>query len=183
MENKNKPDRLDKKFIFIVSIWLLCTILFTIQYTSSTATGDETSVDAEVTVTSNVNQSYGDSVFASSRVLAPRWALGEPDNFGSYLFMRGWISIELEGTVADCSDISVWLAKRGWHSSRFKVYVSSDGSNWAYAGGGTCKSQGYIRYDFSGAFGGVKYIKVERDRNWSWSIILLDAVWAKGGDA
>ena len=183
MENKNKPDRLDKRFIFIVSICLLCTILFTIQYMSSTATGDETSVDAEVTVTSNVNQSYGDSVFASSRVLLAERALGEPDNLGSYMFMQGWKSLELEGTVADCSNVSIWLSKRGWQSSRFKVYISSDGSNWAYIGGGTCKSSGYIRYDFNGVFGGVKYIKVERDQNWSWSMILLDAVWAKGGDA
>ena len=183
MGNIKKPSGKDKKSVFMAGIWLLCLILFTIQYAVPVSAGDESSVDTEVTVTSNGDQSYGDSVVASSRVLSSGRALGEPDKLGSYMFMRGWISIELEGIVVDCSNISVWLAKRGWQSSRFNVYISSDSINWAYVGGGTCKSRGYIRYDFSGAFNGIKYIKVERDRYWSWSIISLDAVWAKGGDA
>ena len=52
-----------------------------------------------------------------------------------------------------------------------------------YIGDGEGKSKNYERYDFSGAFGDVKYIRIERNLLWSWSIMLLDAVYAKGGDA
>jgi len=141
------------------------------------------SIDVTVTVTSPSPESYGVSVAVSSRVFLPWRALGEPDGSGAWMFQKGWIAIELEGTVTDGNNISIWVAKRGWKSPVFKVYASVDGSTWKHIGGGKCTTTGYTRYDFSGAFGDVKHIKVERNGSGRWSFMLIDAVRAKGGDA
>jgi len=63
------------------------------------------------------------------------------------------------------------------------VYVSADGSVWTHIGSARCRSRSYEQQDFNGAFGDVKYIQVERRGSGRWSALLLDAVWAKGGDA
>lgn len=183
MGNKKKTGRPSKKSIFIGGILLLCVILAQVQY-AVLVYADKGPIDVTVTVTSPpIAESYGASIAASSGVVLPGRALGEPDGKGALMFRRSWVSIELEGTVKDCSDISVWVAKRGWRSHEFKLYASSDGSTWIYVGSGTSTSGRYTRYDFAGTFGEVKYIKFERDKWWRWSIMSLDAVWAKGGDA
>jgi len=180
--NKRKTNRSGEKFLFIISLWLLCVTLAAGQY-AGLVYADDDAIDATVTVTSTSEESYGVGVVASSRVLLSRRALGEPDSRGALMFAKGWVSIELEGTVTDCSQVSIWLAKRGKGSPRFKVYTSSDGSSWTYIGGGKCTSQRYSRYDLGGDFGDVQYIKVKCNQSWRWSAISLDAVYAKGGDA
>jgi len=182
VRNKEKAGRIGKKFLDIISILLLCVIFAAGQHAVPTYAADEP-IDVTVTVTSSSPESYGESVAASSRVFLSWRALGEPDSQGAWMLQRGWISIKLEGTVANCSGISIWAARRGWRSLSFKVYASADGSAWKHIGGGKCTSRSYTRYDFSGAFGDVKYIKVKRNGSGRWSFMLLDAVWAKGGDA
>ena len=182
MENREKVYRLSKQTLFVVCILLLCVIFAAGQYAVPTYASDEP-IDVTVTVTSSSPESYGVSVVDSSRVFLPWRALGEPDGSGAWMFQKGWIAIELEGMVTDGSNISIWAAKRGWKSPAFKVYASADGSTWKHIGGGKCTSGSYTRFDFSGAFGDVKYIKVKRNGPGRWSFILLDAVWAKGGDA
>ena len=181
MGNKKKTGRISKKSLAIVGILLSCVIFAAGQYAVPIYASDD-SLDATVTVTSPSPESYGVSVAASSRVFLTWRALGEPDDGGAWMLQGSWVSIKLENTVANCSDISIWAIRRGWKSPRFKVYASTDGNTWTYAGGGKCIATSYTRYDFSGAFGDVKYIKVKRDGSGRWSFMLLDAVWAKGGD-
>jgi len=182
VRNKGKVGRIGKNSLDIISILLLGVILVVGQHAVPIYAADEP-IDVTVTVTSTSPESYGKNVLASSRVFLSRWALGEPDSRGAWMLWRGWVSIELEDVITDCGDISIWTAKRGWKSSVFKVYASVDGSNWKHIGGGKCTTRSYTRYDFSGAFGDVKYIKVQRNASGRWSTILLDAVRAKGGDA
>ncbi len=177
-----KDSKRSKKLALIVGTFLVCALLIAGQ-PAVPVSAEEGDVEAEVTVSVPVKESYGASIADSSRVVLLRRALEEPDGQGALMLRQGWVSIELDGVVKDCQVISVWLAKRGWRSPRFSVYASSDGNNWTYIGDGECTSKNYERYDFSGAFGDVKYIRIERNLLWSWSIMLLDAVYAKGGDA
>ena len=165
-----------KSHVLIGGALLFCFVLGVVQ-NAAPVHGDEESITAGVTVRAPVAESYGATIVASSRVLL-RWrALGEPDGRGAWMLRGGRISIELEDMVTDCSDVSIWAAKRGWRSPRFTVYVSADGSNWTYIGGARCTSRRYVRYDFGGDFGEVKYIGVRRAGQWS--VLLLDAAWAK----
>ena len=188
-EKRKPPTCLNKKTgklyhiaLFLAGIWLPCAII-TMALPALPASASDDSIDAVVTVNSSVNESYGAAVTAAHYVW-PTWrALGEPDKRAALIFRRGWIIIELENTITDCQDISIWAARVGWKSPHFKVYASSDGINWDYVGNGKCKSRRYTRFDFSGTYGDVRYIKVERNQAWSWSTMALDAVWAKGGGA
>ncbi len=170
------------RVLLLACIWLLYFIVAITQPALPAYASDD-SIDATVTVTSTTGESYGATVIASRYTWLTWQALGEPDNRGAWIFRRGWATFELESTVTDGQDISIWAAKIGWKSPHFKVYASSDGSNWTYVGNGKCKSQGFTRFDFNGSYGDVRYIKVERNQAWAWSTMGLDAVWAKGGDA
>jgi hypothetical protein len=176
-----KTGILSRTGCFIAAVLLLGVVLAAGQYPAPARASDESSVDAEVSVVSSVAESYGAGVAASHRVLLPWRALGEPDASGAWLYSKGWISIELDGAVAGCAEISIWGSGVGWGASLFKVYASSDGSTWTRIGGGKCKSGSYVQYDFRGDFAGVRYIKVARSGS-RWSVLLLDAVRAKGGD-
>jgi hypothetical protein len=171
-----------KKPVLVVITLLAGALLMAGQHIAPVA-AEESDVGADVTVTEVVAESYGASIADSSRVIRSSRALEEPDNDGAMMLVRGWASIELDGIVKDCQLISVWLAKRGWRSAKFSVYASTDGNNWTHIGDGECTSKDYERHDFSGAFGNVRCIKIERNLWWAWSIMLLDAVYAKGGDA
>ena len=173
---------MNRKVLTIVGVLLLCVVFTTVQY-AAPVYGDEDSLPADVTVTSPSAESYGASVAASSRVFLPQHAPGEPDGRGAWMLRRGWIDIELGDMVTGCNDISIWAAKGGWGFPSFNVHVSTDGSTWTYIGSGKCTSGNYAHYDFSGDFGDVRYIKVKRNGSGRWSVMLLDAVWAKGGDA
>ncbi len=142
---------------------------------------DETDVDAEVEVLPGGGISYGANVVEFRSVLFPRWALGEPDGWGAFIFRNGWVSIELENNVPDASLISIWAANIGWWPSNIKIYVSADGKRWKHIGNEKVTSANLLRYDFTGSFGDVKYIKVVRN-GWPWSWLRLDAVGAEGGD-
>ena len=180
---EGKRDRVvNRKGLLVTGILSLCIVFGAVQY-AVPVYGSEDSLPAEATVTSPSAESYGASVAASSRVFLPQHAPGEPDGRGAWMLRRGWIDIELEDTVTGCTNISIWTVKRDWRSPSFKVYVSADGSTWTYIGGCKCTSTGYTRYDFSGIFGDVRYIKVRRNGSGRWSVMLLDAVRAKGGDA
>lgn len=167
------------KIVTVILVGLLVAILLVSEV--SLAADDDTSVGAEVEVLPGGNISYGVRVDGSRRALFPDWALGEPDGRGAFIFLNGWISIELKEDVNNARAISVWVANRGWQSSNMKVYVSSDGYKWEHAGAETVKSIGFTRNDFTGSFGNVKYIKVNRSGG-PWSFMRLDAVGAKGGD-
>ena len=142
---------------------------------------DETTTEAEVEVLPGEAGSYGISVIESQRTLFPSSALGEPDGWGAFIFWNGWVSMELEGSVLNAHTISIWAANSGWWPSNMKIYVSADGSEWTRVGGEKVVSAGFLRYDFSGSFGDVRYIKVSRSGR-RWSFLRLDAVCTKGGD-
>ena len=178
---KEKGSRMvSKKALFTADILLLCIVFSMVQHVVP-GYASEASITTSVTVTSLV-ESYGASVAGSFGVSSSDATLGEPDGSGAAMSRGSWLSIKLEDTITDCSDISIWVARGGRKSSRFKVYTSADGSTWKRIGGGKCTSGSYTRYDFSGAFGDVMYIKVSYDGSRS-AKMLLDAVLAKGGDA
>jgi len=160
--------------LLLLSGGAFCVILVAAYWTPTWA-DDESLLDANVTVTSTAEQSYGASIVASLHTFLPWRALGKPDSRAAWVCKRGRISIELEDTVTDCSSVSIWAARRGWGPLRFSVYVSPDGDNWICAGSARCVSGGYKRYDFSGDFAEVKYVRVKHGGSW-WSAILLDAV-------
>ena len=173
--SEEKSRLMNRKVLTIAGVLLLCVVFTVVNY-AAPVYGDEDSLPAEVTVTSPAAGSYGVEVVGSSRVLLPRRALSEPDGRGAWMLCRGWIDVELEDMVTDCSEVSIWAAKRGRRSLRFNVYVSADDSAWIHIGSGKCTSRSYARYDFSGDFGEVKYIKVKRNGLDRWSVMVLDAV-------
>ena len=167
---------ISKKALFIADILLLCVIFSMVQH-AVPGYASETFITASVTVTPLV-ESYGASVAGSFGVSSSDAALGEPDGSGATMRRGGWLSIELRGMLTGCTDISIWAAKGGGKFPGFNVYVSADGSSWTQVGSGKCTSRSYTRYDFSGAFGDVQYIKVSHDGSRS-AKMLLDAVLAR----
>ena len=141
---------------------------------------DESSTDAQVEVLPE-SGSYGASVIESENTLFPSWALGNPDGRGAFILWKGWISMELEDSVLNAHTISIWAANSGWGASHMNIYVSADGSTWTQVDKEKVVSADFLRYDFSGSFGDVRYIKVSRSGG-RWSFLRLDAVCAKGGD-
>ncbi len=166
-----------KKSLTTVLFGLLVLLLL---YGTPAIADDETTTEGVVEVLPGEAGSYGASVIESQRTLFPSSALGEPDGRGAFIFWNGWISMELEGSVLNAHTISIWAANRGWWPSNMKIYVSADGSEWMQVGEKVV-SAGFLRYDFSGSFGDVRYIKVSRSGG-RWSFLRLDAVCAKGGD-
>ena len=177
---KEKGGVVNKKFLFIVGVLLLCVAFAVVEY-ALPAYGSEESLTATATVTSPSAESYGASVAASSQVFLPWHALGKPDGWGAWMLRRGWVDIELEDVVTDCNEVSIWARRAGWGFPRFDVYVSADGSSWIDVGSGSCTSKGYTRYDFSGDFGDVEYVKVRRNGSGRWSMMMLDAVVGERG--
>ncbi len=145
------------------------------------AADDDTSVVAEVEVVAEGTISYGASVVKSKSALLPILALGEPDGWGAFVFGNGQIIVELEDEVVDAGTVSVWMANNGWGFSNVTIYASPDGKNWTAAGQEIVVPRDFVRYDFNGSFGDVKYIHVDR-KGGRLSWLLLDAVGAKGGD-
>ncbi len=143
---------------------------------------DESTTDAQVEVLPEETGSYGAWVIKSQLTLFPSSALGKPDAQGAIILWNGWISIKLEDKELDVHKISIWADNNGWWNSLvgMKIYVSADGSKWTKVGEKYI-SGSFLRYDFTGSFGNVRYIKVSR-ASWQWSILRLDAVYAEGGD-
>lgn len=165
-----------KNLAVVLAVWLALLLP-----AAPVMAGDETSVEAGVQVLPGETLSYGASLAGFRSTMLPAWALGEPDGRGAFIFFNGWISLKLEDSVASAAKLSVWAANRGWWSSVIKISVSSDGRKWKPAGEAKVVSADFLRYDFTGSFGDVSYIMVERSQGpWSW--LLLDAVGAKGGD-
>lgn len=165
----------------IITILLIEAVLLLALPITPVNADDEASTDAEVEVVPAGGMSYGAKVVDSHSTLLPVQALGEPDSQGAVILLNGWISLELKDNVSNTTTISVWAANGGWQSSNMKVYVSADGKKWKQAGREKVESGDFQRYDFTGSFGNVKYIKVERSGGLlSW--LRLDAVGAKGGD-
>jgi hypothetical protein len=142
---------------------------------------DETDVDAEVEVLPAGGANYAAKVIGLRSTILPRLALGEPDGWSAFVFRNGWILLELESSVSDVGTISIWAANRGWHFSNMRIYVSADGKKWKPVGNEKVESADFLKYDFTGSFGSVKYIRVYRN-GWPWSWLRLDAVGAKGGE-
>jgi len=143
--------------------------------------GDETATEAEVEVLPGADLSYGARVVKSRFTLLSRRALGEPDGRGASILWKGWVVIKLESRIPDANKISIWAGRLGWSSVSMKIYASADGRRWRKVGSARVRSTHFQRYDFSGRFGEVRYIKVV----WSggrWSWLRLDAVGAEGGD-
>ena len=177
-----KDGKQGKYLILMIGMLLVCVFLIAGQ-PAVPVSAEEGDVDAEVTVTTTSGESYGADVIDSYRVFLSWWSLGVPDNRGAWILYKGWTIIKLESTVTDCEKISIWVAKWGRWSPLFKVYVSSDGSSWQHIGNSKSRSADYTRYDFTGSFQDVKYVKVERTGSGRWSPFFLDAVYAKGGGA
>ena len=176
-----KTGILSRTGCFIAAVLLLGVVLAAGLYPAPACASDESSVDAGVTVVSPTGESYGAGVAASHRVLLPWRALREPDASGAWLYSKGWISIELNTLVRNAEMVSIWGANVGWRHSNVKVYISNDGSHWKKIANLKIKNAGYQRFDITGSFGDVRYIKAERNGT-TLSFLLLDAVWAKGGD-
>jgi hypothetical protein len=168
--------------ILVIIIAAAACFLVAMGINSSRAlAADESSVEADVTVVSPSDESYGSDV-AGSRLALLSWrALGEPDGRGAYILRSGWMEIELDGTVSNAETVSIWASDVGFWHSNVKVYVSSDGGSWERIGTLKVENSGYRRFDFSAGGGSVRYIKVERSGT-PLSFLLLDAVRAKGGD-
>jgi hypothetical protein len=142
---------------------------------------DESSTDANVTVVEGGEESYGARVTAFNDVLLPRLALGKPDRFGAFIYRDGWMEIKLEKTIADCTAVSFWAANIGWQKSQFTVYISDNDKKWEKAGTINVNRTVIDRYNLAGNFGNVSYLKLNRNGS-KWSIGIIDAVCAKGGD-
>jgi hypothetical protein len=102
-----------------------------------------------VTVVSSSVESYGESVYAKKNVLLAWRALGEPNCRGAVLLRKAKIAIELEETIPECKNVSVWVRKLGFWPVQFDVYVSSDGTDWTKIGRETCIFPRWKQYDFS----------------------------------
>jgi hypothetical protein len=83
--------------------------------------------------------------------------------------------------VPNASLVSIWVADVGWQHSNVKVYISEDGSHWTKIDSLKIRNSRLKQYDITGDFGDVRYIKVERNGT-PLSFLMLDAVYAKGGD-
>jgi hypothetical protein len=142
---------------------------------------DESSTAARVDVLPGEGCNYGNRVINGRTALFPFWALGKPDGRGAFILLNGWISIQLEKTVPAANAISIWAADRGWGSANVRIYISADGKKWKQVEHQRVTVADYTRYDFSGDYGTVKYIRVNHSGRWSY--LLLDAVCAKGGDS
>ncbi len=110
-------------------------------------------------------------------------ALGEPNNRGALMFLNATIAIELEETIPECENVSVWVRRVAVRPPTFEVDVSSDGTNWTTIGDATCHSWGWQRFDFtndSGDWEDVKYIKIAKPGSWHKPKLMgLDAVYAE----
>ena len=168
-----------KKSLTSVFIGLLVLLLFS---GIPVWADDESTTDAQVEVLPEETGSYGASVLGSKLTLFPSSALGRPDDGGALIFWKGWISIKLEDTEVDAHKVSVWADNSGYWNffMNISVYVSADGVKWKKIGEKNVYGD-FLRYDFIGSFGNVRYIKVSRNGG-PWSILRLDAVYAEGGD-
>jgi hypothetical protein len=146
-----------------------------------TAEDEEISVNAGVNVIDGNEEVFGDSIRASHYVVLPRNALGEPDGFSAWILYRGWVEIKLAETVPDCDAVTIWAGYLGWQRTHLLVYVSPDGKKWKLAGNIQPNSPGIDIYTLSGEYGNVRYIKVKCGGS-RWTLGMLDAVSAKGGD-
>ena len=142
---------------------------------------DESSVNADVTVVSPANESYGALVIDARETLLAWLALGAPDYLFATVFRNGGMEIELEAAVPDAAVISIWGSNVGFQHSNVKVSVSENEKRWQKIASLKIQSVENRRYDIYGSFGNVRYIKVERSGT-PFSFLMLDAVRAKVGD-
>jgi hypothetical protein len=153
-----------------------------ISITSTPVTAEEeSSTGAEVNVLDDSSEIYGARVKDYNNVIFPRRALGKPDHFSAWLYRNGWIEIQLKETVTDCTTVNIWAGYIGWKNARIKVYTSSNGKQWKPAGNIKLNESAISRYTFNGDYGYVRYIKVKLTGS-RWTLGMLDALSAKGGD-
>jgi hypothetical protein len=145
------------------------------------ADDDETSMEAQVEVVSGTVCSYGNRITGMRNTFFPFWALGEPDWRAAYIYRNGWMNIELKDMVKDADKVSIWAAGGRWPHSRIRIYVSKNGRHWKLISNMKVAHPGIIKYDTTGNFGDVKYIRVWQSGG-RWSFIRLDAVYAEGGE-
>lgn len=168
------------KRLFLVGALVIC-LAFAALLLDTPAQGVEVPLPVAVTVVSPTDESYGASVYAADRCGNPSSALGKPDGRGAALWSGGSVTIELERTISDCETVSIWAAKGGLGSGKFRVYVSEDAGKWTELGGRTATPR-YKTYDFGRIQKDeVRYIRVEHNGSW-FAVVLLDAALAKGGD-
>ena len=127
------------------------------------------------------NESYGESVRYETNVWRSNRALDAPDNIGAFMYRNSEIAIELDDTIQECEKVSVWVRRFAFIPSSFDVAVSSDGENWTTVGSETCYSFRWTRYDFTGDWGNVKYIRIIKPGEPRRPKLMgLDAVYAVG---
>ena len=91
------------------------------------------------------------------------------------------IAIELEESIPECENVSVWVRRIARRAPTFEVYISSDGSTWMPVGSAACTSFAWTRYDFTGDWGDVKYISIRKTGGgWMPKLMGMDAVRAEG---
>ena len=114
------------KFAIIVIAAVSCLLVSMGMQRGLAMASDESSVNADVTVVSPANESYGDRVVDADETLLSWLALEEPDYLCAAIFRNGGMEIELEAEVPDAETVSIWAADVGlWHSN-VKVYVSEN---------------------------------------------------------
>jgi len=159
---------------------------YTVSLTVYEVDGDSDTGTKEdyITVTAEAPiVSYGGSVYGKKNVWLTWRARGEPDNREALLSRNARIEIELDETIPECKNVSVWVRKVGFRLPSFEVDVSSDGSTWTQIGSGTCNSFRWTRFDFTtgGVGDNVKYIGIRKPGGrWRQKLMGLDAVRVEG---
>jgi hypothetical protein len=159
----------------LVAGLLLVIVLCTLPVNASTSTSTQASVE----VLPSGNTSCGYEIVNLRSVIFPRQALHQADDIGAIMLRNGRIDIKLGKTVAAADTVSVWAANVGWPHSTMKVYLSADGKAWDYIANEKISALNFNKYDFSGDFGDVRYIRIIHSGGIT--ILLLDAVCVKGG--
>ena len=120
---------------------------------------NEVSLTASVTVKASTIESYASKIVRSSKVTDPGNAIGAPDLAMATMRFAGSIELELNASVPACSTVSLWVSANSLPLT-LEIYISQNGKKWIYAGACSLTQTAYSRYDISGRFGDVRYVKV-----------------------
>ena len=165
------------KKCFLIGLAISAAVLF---INPGICIAEEAEFEARVVVLPGGEYSYGTAVIGSKYTLFPSQALGQPDNQSATIMFKGSITIQLGTTISGTDTVSIWATGGGLQSSSMYIYISETGKKWTLIGSQEIVSGEISRFDFTGSFGNVGYIRIERG-GWALSWLNLDAVGAKGG--
>lgn len=147
--------------LFFAPIFLAYSIA-SVSFSSNASvkvSSNEILLTASVTVKAPMTESYASMVVKSSKVTNPGNAAGAPDLTMATMRFAGSMELELDANVPVCSTVSLWVSADSLPHT-LEVYTSQNGKKWIYAGACSLTQTAYSRYDISGQFGDVRYVKV-----------------------